>query len=1002
MTRHGTLALMVVLLATSATGSALQPAVQFARLDVSSFAGARSIVTGDFDRDGWIDMAHANAGRNSVTVLLNNGNGASGFTRTFDVPVGPAPFDLTSADFNQDGVLDLAVTHGSGSSIAILRGQANGGFTRTDVAAPAGPRGIAAADINKDGRLDLIVSGWDAGAIRVLLGTASGGFANGQLIQSTAPRPQGVGVSDFNHDGHFDLIVAHESGNGLVLFSGNAGSFGQPRSMPGMSNLNVLTIGDFNRDGWSDVAAASSSGNRVGVYVGGASGLQFHRSYATGDSPRGITARDINYDGLLDLIIANRDGDSVSVLLGDATAPGTFAPAHTFAAGAGSRAVVAEDFDRDGRIDLATGNQDAASVTVLWNDMAFDRAAFTFQRLSLGMPSNEIGGSRPLPADFNEDGKLDVVIKPGFFEAGPVVHVVLTDGPTVTLRYQQFSGSGGYEVADFNRDGHMDVMLIDAGENSVVLLLPYFGDGRGGFTPGPQTPIASPNRALTVGDVNSDTIPDVVFVSFDPGARSYFLQVLIGRGDGRFDVGSHVNTPDFSSAVNLAEVTRDGKMDVLAFVRGTLMIFPGDGAGNLGPGSATRFSDEFLSKLELADLNRDGFLDAVVGDRLQVSVAIGRADGFDAPTVIRLQRSSNNSAVKIVDIDLDGALDIVGAAGYIMRGRGDGTFGPDERFEWDGLDLAVVDFTRDGLPDILTPTTNGAIDVIVNERNSVNHPPTVSAGSDQTFEYAAQFFEEPPQIFAAASDPDVHDLTYEWRNQQGAVVTGGPNLRIRDLAHGTYTFVVTVRDGRGGTASDTVRVTIVPTTEIVLWAGTGFPQGTFSPVDDSTAAGGVRVYDQNLGRPKVNTPVAFPDNHLFLNFVADPTQTYKLWVRLKADANHFSNDSLWLQFSGSTDVQGTAKYRVGTTSALAANLEECNGCGISGWGWADDGWGAPNLNGVMLRFPAGGHQTIVVQTREDGVSIDQVVLSSSRYATTRPGPAKNDTTILPVTFVQEQ
>src|SRR4030095_2782445 len=100
MTRHRILALIVVLLATSATGSALQPAVEFTRLDVSSFAGGRSIVTGEFDRDGWIDIAHANVGRNSVTVLLNQGSGA-GFTRTFDVPVGPGPFDLTSGDFNQ-------------------------------------------------------------------------------------------------------------------------------------------------------------------------------------------------------------------------------------------------------------------------------------------------------------------------------------------------------------------------------------------------------------------------------------------------------------------------------------------------------------------------------------------------------------------------------------------------------------------------------------------------------------------------------------------------------------------------------------------------------------------------------------------------------------------------------------------------------------------------------------------------------------------------------------
>jgi hypothetical protein len=147
--------------------------------------------------------------------------------------------------------------------------------------------------------------------------------------------------------------------------------------------------------------------------------------------------------------------------------------------------------------------------------------------------------------------------------------------------------------------------------------------------------------------------------------------------------------------------------------------------------------------------------------------------------------------------------------------------------------------------------------------------------------------------------------------------------------------------------------------------------------------------------------VPFPANRVDLGFVADPTQTYKLWVRLKADANHWSNDSVWVQFTNSTDVDGRAAYRIGTTSGLAINLEECLQCGVSGWGWGDDGWGAPNVNGVMLRFSA-GFQSMTIQTREDGVSIDQVVLSSNKYATTSPGPAKNDATILPYTFSQER
>ena len=412
----------------------------------------------------------------------------------------------------------------------------------------------------------------------------------------------------------------------------------------------------------------------------------------------------------------------------------------------------------------------------------------------------------------------------------------------------------------------------------------------------------------------------------------------------------------------------------------------------------------------LTDVNHDGLLDATAAEQQLVRVALGTGTGFAAPSVIELEGFSNWGTVAVADINLDGDLDIIGGAGFILRGRGDGTFEEQEDFLWDSQTLAIADFTRDGLPDIVVPTHDGGFDVFVNRRNSVNHAPTVDAGPDVEFEYTSQFWEEPPSLFATGKDDDQHWLTYEWRDENGRVVGfDSPYLSLdypfseppprTFLSHGTHTFTVTVTDGRGGTATDSIRVTIIPTKEIVLWAASGFYDGTFEEIEDSTAAGGVRGHDRNLGRPKVTTPSTNPPNKITLGFLADPTQTYKLWIRLKADSNHWSNDSVWVQFTGSTDAQGNPAYRVGTTSGLEVNLEECSGCGVSGWGWEDDGWGAVNRNGVTLRFPEGGGQ-IVIQTREDGVSIDQIVLSSEKYLTTRPGTSKNDTTILQYTFWQ--
>jgi hypothetical protein len=289
--------------------------------------------------------------------------------------------------------------------------------------------------------------------------------------------------------------------------------------------------------------------------------------------------------------------------------------------------------------------------------------------------------------------------------------------------------------------------------------------------------------------------------------------------------------------------------------------------------------------------------------------------------------------------------------------------------------------------------------VLANERKSVNTPPTVDAGPDRTITFADVAGEDCNAIVTAvAADADAHFLTYEWRNGDGQIVWDLAAVGVCTNVIGSSVFTITVRDGRGGVATDTVTVTRVLTKEIVLYAKDAEDvAGAWTLVADATAAGGVRAYDPNLGAAKVNAPIADPPSHLLLRFFPEPTLAYKLWIRLKADGNSWANDSVWVQFSGAADNSGTATYQTGTSSGLSVNLEECSGCGESGWGWEDDGWGAVNTNGVLLHFPNPDHdpQFIVIQPREDGVSIDQIVLSAEKYRTARPGAAKNDTTIVP-------
>ena len=143
----------------------------------------------------------------------------------------------------------------------------------------------------------------------------------------------------------------------------------------------------------------------------------------------------------------------------------------------------------------------------------------------------------------------------------------------------------------------------------------------------------------------------------------------------------------------------------------------------------------------------------------------------------------------------------------------------------------------------------------------------------------------------------------------------------------------------------------------------------------------------------MSTALDNPTNYFELSFDAESGKPYRLWMRGKADGNNWANDSVFVQFDASMDANGAAMWRIGTTSAAEYNLEDCSGCGLSGWGWQDNGWGVDAL-GPVVYFAADGPQTLRVQTREDGLAIDQVVLSPDAYLNSSPGSLKNDTTIL--------
>ena len=219
------------------------------------------------------------------------------------------------------------------------------------------------------------------------------------------------------------------------------------------------------------------------------------------------------------------------------------------------------------------------------------------------------------------------------------------------------------------------------------------------------------------------------------------------------------------------------------------------------------------------------------------------------------------------------------------------------------------------------------------------------------------------------------------------------------LAAGTHVLAATAIDAAGNRAASTPITVTMDTTptpqDVVLYAADATLVGSkWGVVADATAAGGARLHNPNAGVAKITQPLAAPASYAELTFTAVAGQPYHLWIRARADNDSYTNDSAYVQFSDSIDGAGASLYRIGSAAAVDYVLEDCDGCGEQGWGWQDNAYGAGAL-GPDIVFATTGVHTLRVQQREDGLSIDQIVLSPITFSRKSPGSTKNDTTILP-------
>jgi hypothetical protein len=655
-----------------------------------------AVAVADFDLDGHIDIATANSGPGSISILLSDGAGE--FLPQVSYPVaGNSTQSIAVGDFNNDGRPDLATADAFFSpavSVVINNGDGSFGAAAT-YSVEERPQSIIAADLDGNGSIDIATSnlnatnGFDPDTgiqsptpdnVAVLLNNGDGTFGSTATYLAGDGKPQGgrrMAAADFDGDSYIDLAVTSQEdqfdGNGdlipdaidkvFILLNDGNGAFLEPVPYDAgtVEEISDIAAARLDSDDDLDLIVSKFRSEEVSLFLNQGDGsfgpaISYPATVDPERTPVELVAVDMDQDGDLDIATSNRS-DSISVL--ENVGNGVLAAPRAYLAGNGPSDIAAADFDNDGDNDLVTSHLLSDDIFVHKND-----GAGAFPTIAVGSSPADITS-----ADFDGDGDIDLI---SVNEDSDDISLLLNQGngglaDPIAYSVTGFrAGRAPIEAiaADLDSDGDTDIATANVETNNVSVLL---NDGTGLFLEPIQYSVAEKPFDITVADLDGDGDLDLATSShFSDG-----ISFLRNFGDGTF--AESVATPVGSNPFDIqaADLDGDGDFDLVLPNAGRdqveVFLNSGDGAFALEARYDVGARPAALVAIDL-DGDGDNDLATVNEDSGDVSILLLNRDDEDGSIIASERRvpgvlsesilSTNVVDIAAADIDGDGDLDL--------------------------------------------------------------------------------------------------------------------------------------------------------------------------------------------------------------------------------------------------------------------------------------------------------------------------------------------------------